>query len=157
MGRRGPIAKGAASEKLAGNPSKRKPRAKKGADSAPSIGSGSDAPAWLTPAARIEWHLVEPSLKEPLRPEQLSSFACYCQSVADYQWSVATLEEEGRTVMPPNGIPMEHPAAKIKRDAMQRIRQFGVEFGLTPASRARVPDPPEQPEKDRLGEFLAAK
>lgn len=138
---------------LAGNPGKRTAQAATPicADQA----GAEDCPEWLPAAARDEWRVAAPALKQPLRPEQVAPFACYCQAVADFRWATATLEKEGRTYQTPNGTFAEHPAAKIKKEAMQRIKAFAAEFGLTPASRARVPEPKEQPDKDNLGEFLA--
>lgn len=152
MGARGPVKKSTARTKLAGNPGK---RTFKTAPAAAPIGGEGDCPQWLPPSAQVEWARTLPLLREPLQPRDRAAFTCYCQSVADLQWASAELEKKGRVVTNTNGTIGPHPAVKIAAAAMARIKQFASEFGLTPASRARVPEPEPEPEKDALGEFLA--
>lgn len=154
MGTRGPLKKKASANKLAGNPGKRLKSHADAPREAAKVETPLGCPGWLPLAAKAEWAITAPTLKEPLRPEQVPAFAAYCLAFDDLRWAVEELESKGRTYEGPNGAICEHPAAKVKKEAMQRIKMFAAEFGLTPASRARVPEPPQQPEKDALGEFL---
>lgn len=153
MGKRGPLKKSASATKLAGNPGKRK-KAPAAAAAAP-IGGTDACPDWLSEAAKKEWRRALPLLKEPLEARDAAAFACYCQSLADVERATAEIDKHGLTYKHPNGTTVPHPAVKMQAAAMARVKQFGSEFGLTPASRSRVPDPQQEPEKDRLGEFLA--
>lgn len=158
MGLRGPRGKTAKEKKLAGNPGKRSPpppAAPVASPEPPPICAAPAAPPpWLPDAAQAEWTRAQAELKEPLRPGDHSAFAAYCQSVADLQWSSAVIEREGRLIVLSNGVYGPHPAVKLAAAAMARIKQFASEFGLTPAARSRVPDPPPPPETDALGDFL---
>ena len=66
------------------------------------------------------------------------AFAVFCQAVADYRWAQRVLARSRRFLRTPKGSVIEHPAAHVQRRAAEQIRQFGSEFGLTPAARARV-------------------
>ncbi len=61
--------------------------------------------------------------------------------------STALLDKEGRVVYeetydrtgaPTGSVMKAHPAVKMQRDAFTRVKQFLVEFGLSPASRPKL-------------------
>ena len=79
----------------------------------------------------------------------------YCQAFAEVRWAIADVEEHGRTYWTERGNLAKNPAVMILKDAMSRLRQFALEFGMTPASRSRVHAPPPAEEEDDLGKLLA--
>lgn len=64
------------------------------------------------------------------------------EAYVEYRQHCETLDEEGYTynVMSSMGDKLKkaHPAAAMKADAWKRIRAMLSEFGMTPASRAKV-------------------
>jgi P27 family predicted phage terminase small subunit len=83
----------------------------------------------------------------------VAAFSCYCQAVADFHAATVQLAKEKPTYIGPNGAICTHPAVRLSKDAASRIKQFASEFGLTPAARSRVPDPPVQ-EVDELEAYI---
>jgi P27 family predicted phage terminase small subunit len=51
---------------------------------------------------------------------------------------VGCIKTQGRVIQAGNGTRIPHPAVLIRRQAMQKIREFSGEFGFTPAARARL-------------------
>jgi P27 family predicted phage terminase small subunit len=58
-----------------------------------------------------------------------------------------------QTVLDFNAIPKKHPLILIENDTLKELRQVESELGLTPASRARLQVPIDEPEADPLDEF----
>lgn len=57
---------------------------------------------------------------------------------------------------PEKGFPMKSPYLCIADQAMEMMRKFMVEFGLTPSSRSRIRVPEEMQAKDEFEAFLEA-
>jgi len=107
-------------------------------------------PAWLSGRAKVEWKRIVPELIRLglLSSIDLAALAAYCQAFAELEQATRTIEKEGRVCKWPIYDPKTnehvgdrlkaHPAVQQQRDAMQRIKGFLAEFGLSPASRSRV-------------------
>lgn len=137
----------------------------------PSRGEMPVPPAFLTPHARAEWdRIAEQCWNLGLLTEcDLSPFVSYCQAYG--RWVVAETElskyaeqagrggllvahvtgtgENKRTVYSKN--PMVSQAAAAARDMVK----YAVEFGLTPAARARIAAAERTPQKGKFDGLIA--
>jgi P27 family predicted phage terminase small subunit len=122
-------------------------------------------PRWLSKEAKAEWRHLLPQLRAlgMLYAIDRSALAAYCQAHAELVWATEVLEREGRIIdAPVFNKPGEltghtkrlHPAVKLQRDAFARVKAFLGEFGLTPATRARLsvaaPESPPASDKSRF-------
>ena len=123
---------------LEGNPGKRplnlnepKPRLPKRTPSPPAI---------LGAAGKREWRRVAKELVPLglLTEIDVSGFTAYCFAYQHWYDSERLLAQEGYVVTTPNGFPVQSPYVGIANKAMQQMRAFMVEFGMTPASRSRI-------------------
>ena len=74
---------------------------------------------------------------------EAAALTCYCEAVADFVQACNDLDRMGMVVQTERGY-TRNPACLIKNAAMQMIAKFASEFGLTPASRAKVQGPPKE-------------
>ncbi len=143
MGRRGPPKKPTALKRLQGNPGKRPlpkdepappPADPKLPDSMPVC------PDFLDEAARAEWAEIVPQLVElkVLARLDRAALAAYCQAWSRWRMAELLLAGDGLTYMSATGVVKKHPAIAIAAEAQKLMRQFLIEFGLTPAARARL-------------------
>lgn len=117
----------------------------------------SEPPEFLTKMARKEWRRMVPLLVESnlLSMVDLASFSMYCQAYGRWMDAEAALKAEGSVVMDRFGFPKINPQQQIADKAMDQVRQFGTEFGLTPSSRSRVKAGPSASTEDPFAEFRA--
>jgi len=152
-------------KRLEGNPGKRKLN-----DREPIADLGRpEMPPGLSRVARKEWNQIVPRLEQMgvLTVVDGKALAAYCSTYA--QWmqaerniakyglvtAIADPDDTGLVVLKTN------PAVKIKGDSLRLMRAFLNDFGLTPASRARLTTnddkgkyaPPQT--NDALERFLA--
>jgi P27 family predicted phage terminase small subunit len=129
---------------LAGNPGKRK--LNRAEPKPPS--TLTPCPPALSADARREWRRVSTVLHGLglLTAIDRAALAAYCQAWARWLEAERQLTTAGAILTSPNGYPMPSPYLKIARDAVQQMRAFLTEFGMTPASRARLQvTPPDVP------------
>lgn len=143
MGRRGPPKKPTALKRLQGNPGKRRlPKDEPTPPPAdPRVPASMPAcPDFLDKAARAEWEEIVPQLIElgVLARVDRAALAAYCQAWSRWREAERLLAGEGLTYMSPTGVVKKNPAVGIAADAQKLMRQFLIEFGLTPAARARL-------------------
>ena len=83
-----------------------------------------------------------------------AALAGYCTAYARWVEAEEALKTYGVVVKSPSGFPIQSPYLAIANKALEQMRGFLVEFGMTPASRARVhAEPPRQ--ANPLDEFLS--
>ena len=89
------------------------------------------APAWLSPAARLEWRRVMPLLVERkiLTDADMAMVEAFCVA------SVRVREIE-KLIQNPSGE-IDGKLFRMQGQAMQTARQIAAELGLTPVSRSR--------------------
>lgn len=136
---------------LAGNPGKR-PLNKREPQPKPSL---PPCPAELSPDAKREWRRVSKSLHSLglLTAIDRAALAAYCQAWARWLDAERQLTKFGAIIKSPNGYPLQSPYLGIARDAVQQMRAFLTEFGMTPASRARLQTAtPQGPDADAAAE-----
>lgn len=132
-----------AAKQLAGNPGKR-PLNK----SEPRPVSGiPQPPTHLSGPAKTEWHRLGEELDRLglISKIDMASFAGYCEQYALWIRAKGVIARKGLTYEV-RGMFRKRPEVGIAADALKQMRQFAIEFGLTPASRSRVQaDPKQQP------------
>jgi P27 family predicted phage terminase small subunit len=107
-------------------------------------------PTWLTLEARAEWRRVVPELdaKGLLATIDRGQLASYCSWWSIYVDAIREIQKNGLTTMAIETTsidgyvifvrPTKNPAIIVARDASEKVRQFGTEFGLSPSSRTRL-------------------
>ena len=78
------------------------------------------------------------------------ALALCCQAWARWVEAEAGIAKHGLMVKSPNGFPMQSPYLAIANKAMEQVRSFLAEFGMSPSSRTRVRAEPVQSEPDPL-------
>ncbi len=143
MGLRGPAPKPTALKVLEGNPGKQKLNAQEPMPSAPQVTP--KPPKRLLPEAKKEWkRLAEPMVALGLLTEvDTSAFAELCQNYAYYlaaDAEILKLGEKGTVALQktPSGYMQQHPLLSLRKQYYETWRKGLSDFGLTPASRARL-------------------
>ena len=108
------------------------------------------APDHLSKAALIEWGRISRELYELglLSTIDMASLAAYCQSYGRWAEAEEELSNTGLTIETTNGNIIQNPLVGIANQAMEHMRKHLTEFGMTPASRARVSATPKQPQNE---------
>lgn len=116
-------------------------------------------PSWLHREAKREWRRIVGELEALglISNFDRGALAAYCEAYAEWWEADRTIKEEGRyvryTTKSGGEYVQAHPAVAIKNNAIDRLRRFANDFGMTPAARARVeaaereegePDPSEE-------------
>lgn len=116
-------------------------------------------PAFLGKTAKNEWRRVAPELHRLGLLTQLdrASFAAYCASYGRWVELEKIVTAQGMTFMTKRGVVYKRPEVTMAQKECALMRQFALEFGLTPTSRSRieVPEPPKPDDDD--WEFLFGK
>ena len=81
-------------------------------------------PDWLMPEAKKEWNM--------------EAFAGYCQAYARWREAEEFLSQHGTIFKTPSGYVQQVPQVSIAQQNLKIMQSFCAEFGLTPASRARL-------------------
>jgi len=104
----------------------------------PAIGLPS-CPSWLPPAAKAEWKRLGPQLAEMNLISRLdrSVFAGYCLAWATVREAQENLNGSELT-QDTTGGRAASAWLRVRDKALDQIRQFGAEFGLSPSSRTRI-------------------
>jgi P27 family predicted phage terminase small subunit len=121
---------------LQGNPGKRafNPNEPKPKAEMPSM------PEHLTETAAKEWKRVSEQLLRLglLTAVDRAAFAAYCAVYARWVEAEEALKKTGPIVRSPSGYPMISPYLTVANRALEQMRAYLIEFGLTPASRSRI-------------------
>lgn len=167
MAKRGRRPKPTRVRELEGNPSKRPYNRR---EPQPTEGRVT-CPSWLSTKGKAEWKRITPELRRMrlLTIVDRAALAAYCQAYAELEEATEILNREGRIIIVPityrdkqtgeekisGEKRVAHPANKLQRDGFARVKQFLAEFGLTPASRAKLEGPVQ--ESDNNDPFEALK
>ncbi len=97
-------------------------------------------PDWLMPEAKKEWKRLAPSLIAMgiLTDHDMEAFAGYCQAYARWREAEEFLSQHGTIFKTPSGYVQQVPQVSIAQQNLKIMQSFCAEFGLTPASRARL-------------------
>ncbi len=137
---------------LAGNPGKRRLNSHEAKPTSPAV-----CPQWLTGHAKTEWVRLAPELEGLglLSNIDVTGLAAYCESFSRWREAQDKLEAEGQVLTASNGAQYASPWIGIANGSMDRMRQFLIEFGMTPSARSKVVIARKPtPEESRWAQFL---
>lgn len=77
-----------------------------------------------------------------------AALAVYAQAYGRLVEAELALREKGPVVKSPSGYPVLNPYLSVANKAIEQIKTFACEFGLTPASRVRLQVPEVEKEDD---------
>src|SRR5436190_8755005 len=118
-----------------------------------------DCPNYLDDEAKAEWFRTAKVLKDMglLSLADRAALAAYCTCYSRWLHAEEQVKKFGAIVKSPEkGFPMKSPYLVIADQAMEAMRKFMVEFGLTPSSRSRIRVPEGGPALDEFEAFLEA-
>ncbi len=97
-------------------------------------------PGHLSPVAKREWRRITKELFALGLVSKVDRAALggYCDAYGRWAEAARQLQQYGLIVKSPNGYPMPSPYLAILTTALDQMRAFLTEFGMTPASRSRV-------------------
>jgi P27 family predicted phage terminase small subunit len=123
-------------KQLAGNPGKR-PLPKAEARLRVAI---PPMPSHLLGEARREWKRISQLLFDAGLVTQVDrgALAAYCQSWARWVKAEREIKKKSEVVYGIHGTLKTNPWVGVSRGALEEMRKFLLEFGLTPSSRSRV-------------------
>jgi P27 family predicted phage terminase small subunit len=146
-------------KKLRGNPGKRK-LAQELAPITPAAAtdlSVPQPPKWLNdmPHALERWRTVAPLLDRMglLSHLDLDAFEAYCVVWARWRQAEEAIAKHGPVTRTPKGYVVQSPLIGIANKALQHVRAYEVEFGMTPSARSRV-SAHQKPTKSKAQEFM---
>jgi P27 family predicted phage terminase small subunit len=97
-------------------------------------------PPHLDRRAKAEWRRIAPELEELglLTRVDMAALAGYCQNYSLWIDAHNQIKKHGLLIKSPNGYPMQSPYLAIANKALDHMKSFLTEFGMTPASRTRI-------------------
>ena|SRR5690348_13815376 len=105
------------------------------------VSSLPEAPEWLGLHGRQKWDEVGPHLVAVglFAAIDGGALAQYCGAWDEFHDADTQVRENGLTYETIKGGIIANPAVKIRQNARAAIRQWGAEFGLSPAARVSLP------------------
>jgi len=120
-----------------------------------------DPPEMLTanPEALAEWNRVTPLLAEVGLIAKLDRaiIAGYCMAWSRWIDCEKMLVTTGLIVKAPNGYPMYSPYFSASNKALDQVRQFSEQIGLSGSSRSRIKASEPDDESDPAEAFLSGR
>jgi P27 family predicted phage terminase small subunit len=116
-----------------------------------------EMPDGLDDEAQAEWNRIVPELHGMgvLCRIDRAALAAYCTAWSRWRNAEAQVRKFGSIVKSPDkGFPMKSPYLTIADQAMETMRKFLIEFGLTPSSRSRIRLPASGDAADEFDRFL---
>jgi P27 family predicted phage terminase small subunit len=109
-------------------------------------------PGHLSKEAKAEWRRIVPELEALglISNLDLAALAAYTQAYGRWVQAETILAREGLTVTFPTGAVQKSPYLQIADKALDQLRKFIVEFGLSPASRTKVHGNPADDSDDEF-------
>lgn len=105
-----------------------------------------ECPAKLRQTAFLEWKKIVADLlpRGLLQPTDAPLLAVYCNAYAIWQEATIAVETYGSVIKSDSGFPVQSPYISIMNHQADTMMRLASEFGLTPKSRARMPEPPSE-------------
>lgn len=109
-------------------------------------------PRHIQGEARREWKRITRDLADCglLTVVDRAALAGYCQAWSRWVEAEDVLRKAGVLTKTPNGMLVQSPMLAIANRAMDQMRAFLTEFGMTPAARTRIKVEPKKQEADPL-------
>ena len=97
-------------------------------------------PTHLSRIAKAEWKRIIPMVVNLglMTKMDRAAMAAYCQSYGRWVDAENKVKERGDVVKTPDGKIVPNPYLGVANRAMDNMRKFLVEFGMTPSSRSRL-------------------
>jgi P27 family predicted phage terminase small subunit len=114
-------------------------------------------PTHLDDTAKAEWRRVSGELVALglLTSVDRAALAAYCASYSKWVNADIQIQKFGSVIKSPkSGFPIPNPYCGIGNTALDQMRKFLCEFGMTPASRSRIQVAPTT-SVDPFAEFMA--
>jgi len=107
-------------------------------------------PRWISPYARKEWTRIAKELHRLglLTNLDVAVLISYCTAYGRLREAENKLKDQNSVVETSNGNLVQNPWIGIANRAMDQIRRFASELGLSPSARVRLEVRPEDPEMD---------
>lgn len=123
-------------KQLAGNPGKRKLN---GSEPKFSV-LRSKCPKHLDAVARKEWKRVSQELValRIMSEADVAALAAYCSAYSRWVKAELVIQRDGEVIKQPSGEIIRNPWLIVSEKAIDSLRKFATEFGLTPSSRTRL-------------------
>ena len=118
-----------------------------------------DCPEHLDDVARAEWFRTAGVLQQMglLTQADRAALAAYCVLYSRWVAAEEQVKKLGTIVKSPHkGFPMKSPYLTVADQALEAMRKFMVEFGLTPSSRSRIRVPDGGAAQDEFDIFIGA-
>lgn len=160
MGRRGPPPKPTKLKVLQGNPGHQKLNKN---EPEPKQAVGMRCPKWMPDEGRKEWRRVVPELERLglLSVIDQAALEGFCYSYAQWRKQVEWIAING-DVFPIRDKKtgkitylQQVPQVAMGQKALNEMRKFAQEFGLTPAARARLQTPNKEVDAAELEKYFA--
>ena len=101
-----------------------------------------ECPSTLDEEAKVEWERISKQLVAMglLTSVDRAALAAYCTAWSHFIEAEANVQKFGMVIKSPRGagFPIQNPYLGISNIAMTQMRQFLIEFGMSPASRSRL-------------------
>lgn len=109
-------------------------------------------PEHLDAEAKAEWGRISPELMRLglLASLDRAALAAYCQAWSRWVEAETNLRKFGTVIKTAKGYPIQNPYLGIANTAIDIMRKFLTEFGMTPSSRSRISagETDDEPQKD---------
>lgn len=112
-------------------------------------------PPHINEEGKREWKRIVKELKamKILARVDRTALAAYCQAYGRWVEAEEKILESGMIVKAPSGYPMQNPFLSVANKAMEQMKAFLTEFGMTPSSRSRL-EVDKTPDDDPLEALL---
>jgi len=106
----------------------------------PKFGGTPSCPKHLSKAAKAEWKRMADELAAQglLTLADRAVFSAYCTAWSRMVDAELNIQKFGTVVKAPSGYPVQNPYVSIFNTASAEMRKCASEFGMTPASRAKI-------------------
>jgi P27 family predicted phage terminase small subunit len=141
-------------KELNGNPGKRPLNRNE-----PKFSGTPTCPKHLDKVARAEWKRLSAELTANglLTTVDRAALAGYCSAWARWVAAELKIQTDGTVInSPKSGYPIQNPHVGIANTALDQMRKFAVEFGMTPSSRSRINVADAPTSGDPFAEFMAS-
>jgi P27 family predicted phage terminase small subunit len=98
-------------------------------------------PKHLNKGARAEWKRISAELSAAglLTNVDRAALAAYCAAYSRWTEAEDSLAKFGLVIKTPkSGYPIPNPYVGIANTALEQMRRWAVEFGMTPSARSRI-------------------
>ena len=124
----------------------------------PKFGGVPKCPPHLDDAAKKEWKRVSKELEAVglLTSVDRAALAAYCAAWSRWVNAEEQIQKFGTVIKSPkSGYPVQNPYVGIANTALDQMRKWAVEFGLTPSSRSRIHVETPSQDADPFAAFMA--